>query len=120
MTTIVAGAGGSCCHRHHQWLGNWLIGTGFIVVGQQRRWDDIEVWRSSALGPSGKGSSSLVNAGARGIVVNDAGGGMMLELGGHRHQAHLSGGLTTVVAMDLTVVAVAAVHCHSCCCHLRQ
>ena len=65
------------------------------------------------MGLSGKGSLSLVNAGARGIVVNDAGGGMTLELGGHCHQAHLSRGLTTVVAVDLTIVTVAAMHCHS-------
>ena len=44
---------------------------------------------------------------------------LVVELGGHCRQAHLSRGLTTVVAMDLTIVTVAAMHHHSHC-HLCQ
>ena len=59
VTTIVAGAGGSC-----------PLGLGSVASGS-----------------SGQGSSLLVNAGVRGIVINDTGGGMKLELGGHWCQA---------------------------------
>ena len=44
---------------------------------------------------------------------------LVVELGGHHHQAHLSRGLTTVIAVDLAIVTVATVHHHSHC-HLCQ